>query len=82
MNKFITYIIKSESIDKLYIGYTANINQRLEKHNSKASKWTERGVPWKLVYLKEFDTKHDAIVYEHYLKSLKNRKYLEKIIAG
>jgi putative endonuclease len=77
--KFITYIIKSDSINKFYIGYTSDSEKRLKKHNTKSNKWTKRGVPWKVVYTKEFPTKSQAIKHERYLKKLKNKTYLEKL---
>lgn len=69
-------------MDKLYIGYTSNVDARLIKHNSGGSKWTRTGIPWRMVYTKVFDSKTEAIKYEKFLKNLKSRKLLEEIIAG
>ena len=40
---------------KTYIGYTNNLEQRLEKHNNGASSATTDFKPWKLVTYIAFD---------------------------
>ena len=82
MKKFITYILKSEKIDKFYIGYTSDIEKRILKHNNGSSNWTRKGIPWQITYTKSFETKAEAMEYEKFLKSLKNKNFLKKIIAG
>ena len=79
---FYTYVLWSESIDKYYIGYTWDVEQRLIKHNAGGSRWTKRGIPWHIVCVRSFKTKGDAIREEKRLKHLKSRKALEKYIAG
>ncbi len=37
-------------------------------------------IPWKLIYYQEFPSRAEAMRRERYLKSLKNKKYLLKII--
>jgi putative endonuclease len=56
-----------------YVGYTKNINKRLNLHNKgKGAKFT-RGRSWKLLYLEKYKTKKEAISREYYIK--KNRKF-------
>ena len=54
------YILYSQSIDAYYIGSTINLEDRLFRHNSGRSKYTKRGIPWTLVYVKEYATKAEA----------------------
>lgn len=76
-----TYILKNQKGD-LYIGQTNNLFERIERHNKNRVASTKKKGPWEIVWRKVFNTKSEAMKYERYLKSLKNKKYLEKIIAG
>jgi putative endonuclease len=77
---YYTYVVKSEKDNSYYIGYTQDIIKRLEYHNKGKSRFTKSRRPYKLVFKKEFETRKKAMNYEMYLKSLKKRSYLEKII--
>jgi putative endonuclease len=71
---FFVYLIGSTKKLKLtsYVGYTNNIQKRLNLHNrGKGAKFT-RGRKWKLIYSEKFKTKNEAIKRECYIK--KNRK--------
>ena len=78
---FYTYILYSVSKDKFYVGYTHNIELRLERHNSGNSRSTKAGIPWKLVHYEIFKTKSEAMKRESEIKRKKSRKYIEKLIA-
>jgi len=58
------YIIQSKSKGILYNGCTSDIDRRLFEHNNDLGRFTKRKGPWKLVYLKSFDTKTEALIYE------------------
>ncbi len=79
---FYTYILQSKTTNKYYIGSTQNIEKHLTQHNSGKSKSTRYDRPWELKYQKDFFTRSEAVRYERYLKSLKKRIQLEKIIAA
>ena len=78
---FYLYIIYSDKNDKYYIGYTGNLETRIEKHNLGATRSTRSGIPWKQVYYEEFDTKSEAIKRELEIKKKKSRKYIEELIG-
>ena len=66
---YYVYLLKSLQFpDKTYIGFTNNLEQRLEKHNNGASIHTSDHRPWKLVTYIWFDDKQKAISFEKYLK--------------
>src|SRR6056297_1398325 len=48
---FFLYILYSESKDRFYIGSTAKLDERINRHNSGRSKATKAARPWKLMYL-------------------------------
>jgi len=77
---YYVYILYSEIIDTYYVGSTGNLSDRLSRHNSGRSTYTRRGVPWKIVYTKEFETKSEAYRSEMYIKSQKSRKYIEGLL--
>ncbi len=77
---FSVYIIKSLITDKYYIGQTSDIKKRLLYHNSGYSKYTKSGIPWKLVYSENYDTRQKAMKRETELKNSKSRVMIEKII--
>jgi putative endonuclease len=76
-----TYILYSKSIDKYYVGYTYDLNLRLERHNSGWGKFSSNGIPWNLVYWESFENKSDAIKRENEIKRKKDRLYIERLIS-
>jgi putative endonuclease len=79
---YTVYIIYSSKLDKYYIGYTADINDRLLKHNRKSKGFSNLGRPWSLVYSQSFENKKDAMQRELQLKGWKNRERLEALIRS
>ena len=60
-----------------YVGYTNNLEKRLNLHNSsKGAKFT-RGRQWKLIYFKKFKNKNVALKEEFKLK--KNYNFRKRI---
>ena len=54
------------------MGYTNNLEKRVNSHNSgKGAKFT-RGKNWKLIYHEKYKTRREAMLRESYLKN--NRK--------
>ncbi|OGU65338.1 MAG: hypothetical protein A2499_03850 [Stygiobacter sp. RIFOXYC12_FULL_38_8] len=64
------------------IGYTHDLNLRLERHNSGWGKFSTKGIPWQLIYSEENMEKSQAINRENEIKSWKSKKEIEKLIAG
>lgn len=66
---YYVYLLRSiNSPGKTYVGYTVNVSERLEKHNSGGSLHTKDDGPWKLVAYLAFDTKQKALEFEKYIK--------------
>ena len=63
---------------KTYVGYSNNLNKRLEKHNSNLGAKSTRGYKWELIYKKKFISKSQAMSYEYHLKN--NRKLRKEIL--
>jgi len=58
-------------ISKTYVGYTNDINKRLQKHNSNKGAKATKGYKWVVIYKRRFLSKSKALSYEYKLK--KNR---------
>ncbi len=72
---FYVYIIYSPTIDIFYKGFTTDFNQRLQQHNNGESQYTSKSNDWKLVFVRKFAHKKEALKYEKMLKR-QNRKYI------
>lgn len=72
-----TYIL--ECSDKtLYTGWTNNLEQRLEAHNSgKGAKYTRSRIPAALVYYEAYRTPQEAMQREYQIKQLSRQEKLE-----
>ncbi|MCW3087484.1 MAG: nuclease superfamily protein [Sediminibacterium sp.] len=71
------YILYSRSYNKIYIGYTSDLEQRLLSHNELGKKgWTIRFRPWELIHTESFDTKEAALLREKSLKAGKGREWI------
>ena len=67
---FFVYMIGTKVKNKTisYVGYTNNLKNRLNLHNtSKGAKFT-RGRKWKLIYYKKYKSKNEAMKFEYNLK--------------
>ncbi len=76
---YYTYIVRC-SDDSLYTGYTNDLDNRIEAHNSgRGAKYTRGRGPVELVYYEEYPTKEEAMSREWHIKRL-TRPEKEKII--
>ena len=71
MLRYFVYILKSEKVDRFYIGSTKDIDKRIYEHNSSRARWTKRYQPWSLVYKEEFEIRGEAVKRERELKKMK-----------
>ena len=70
---FFAYILESTSTGHFYIGQTSDLARRLERHNAGKNRSTKSGIPWRILYWKDFETRSEAVMTERHLKSLKKR---------
>ena len=78
---FTVYILQSIHFEKIYIGFTSDIEKRIIAHNHPQNKgWTARFMPWKIIYTEIFDTKQQAMIREKQLKSAKGREFIKNEI--
>ena len=78
---FTVYILYSKSLDSYYVGFTNSIERRVSEHNRKKKKFTDKGIPWKLVYSENFTSKKEAMDKEKFIKSKKSKIFIIELIA-
>ncbi len=76
--QYFVYMLSSVNSNKkkTYVGYTNNIENRLKKHNSNKGAKATRGYKWKVIYLKKFLSKSEAMRHEYKLKKNKKERLL------
>ncbi|MBD3750509.1 MAG: GIY-YIG nuclease family protein [Sphingobacteriales bacterium] len=79
---FYTYILQSQKSGRYYIGHTADLKERLNRHNSGLVTATRNKGPWKIVYFEVFNAKLAANQRELSIKKMKSRIYIEKLIQS
>lgn len=77
---FHVYILQSDKTGKFYVGSTGNLEDRITRHNSGRSKATKNGIPWKLVYTEEFQTRNDAYKREMEIKAWKSHERIAQLV--
>jgi putative endonuclease len=76
---FYVYIIQSLKDESFYIGSTAGLEKRLAEHNSGRSTYTSAKMPWKLVYIEQYEAGTDAMKREAFLKRQRNRNFYQRL---
>jgi predicted GIY-YIG superfamily endonuclease len=51
--------------------------ERLIEHNGNHHHFTAHKGPWKLIFVRNFEHKADALKFEKKLKSLRNKKFIQ-----
>jgi len=69
--------------NKFYIGYSSvDVKTRLQKHNGKVVKSTQRRTPLKLVHFEAYPNKFDALRREKYFKTNKGKRTLRLMLRN
>ncbi len=78
---FTVYALYSEKYNKIYIGYTSDIDNRMVYHNELSKDgWTLKFRPWKLIYTEQYPTKQEAMKREKQMKSYRGREFVRSLI--
>jgi putative endonuclease len=76
---YTVYILYSQQFNKHYTGFTSNLPARLLSHNELGKDWTAKYRPSRIIYIKEFKTKQEAMIYEKWLKSGAGRDFIKSL---
>ena len=71
------YVLFSGKDNNFYIGYTQNLEKRLQEHNAKKNFSTKYRLPLKLIYVETCLNEEDAKRREDYLKTSQGRRFLK-----
>ncbi len=77
MDYFYVYVLQSEKDREFYTGYSSDLNQRIEQHNSGKVYSTRNRFPLKLVYYEACLNRQDATRREKYLKTSWGKRYIK-----
>jgi len=69
---YYVYVIKSEKVDRIYIGSTSDLEKRLSYHNNGKVQSTKPYTPYSLIYKEEFNIKREALKREIQIKNMGN----------
>jgi len=73
------YALKSEKIDRVYVGMTANLEKRLADHNLGRVFSTKGYRPWRIVFTEDCLDRMSARQREKYWKSGYGKEFLKKL---
>jgi len=80
---FTVYVLYSSSFNKIYIGFTSNLEARILSHNVLSVKgYTLKYRPWEIIHNEVFETKLAAMKREKELKSANGRKFIWSLIEN
>ena len=75
---YYVYLIKTLKgyLNKSYVGYTNDLQKRLNKHNTNQGARSTKGYKWQIVYKKRFYSKKKALSFEYKLKKDRNKRLI------
>ncbi len=74
---YYTYVIQSEKDGQFYTGFTGDLRNRLNEHNTGKVVSTKNRGPFRLIYYEACLNAQDATAREKYLKSGMGKRYLK-----
>ena len=77
---YYVYILESSIDGDFYKGSSSDYLKRFSDHNNGESKFTKTKGPWKLVFVRPFEAKREALIEEKRLKRC-NKDYLRWLIG-
>ncbi|EEI69957.1 GIY-YIG nuclease family protein [Lentilactobacillus hilgardii] len=79
IKKYYIYVLLCED-RTLYTGFTTNVEKRFQTHKlGRGAKYTRSHRPIKILFQKQFPTKHDALSAEYAFKQLTRKQKLQYI---
>ena len=77
---YYVYVIRSQLDGRLYIGYTTNLQNRLQKHRDGKVISTNPRRPFELIFYEAYKSMEDAKRRERYFKSTKGKSSLRMML--
>jgi putative endonuclease len=79
---YIVYILFSKKLNKHYVGFTENLEQRLVFHlnDSQSRKFTYNADDWELIFTLECQSKSQGLSIEKHIKSMNSKVYIQSLL--
>lgn len=77
---YFVYILQSKKVNRYYIGYTNDLNKRLNDHNIGKVRSTKTYRSWNIIYTEEFQNKNEAYKREIQIKSYKGGEAFKRLL--
>jgi putative endonuclease len=76
---YITYIIFSQKLNKFYTGQTIDLKRRIEEHNRGKTPFMASGMPWQIIFTKEFNSRRESLKLEKFIKKRGAERFLDDL---
>ena len=76
---FYVYILRSQRLQRYYVGSTEFVEKRLQEHNLGKSISTRAGIPWELIHIEVYTTRSEAVLQERRIKARGIGRYLTDV---
>ena len=77
---FYVYVLQSLKDERFYIGFSRNVEKRLDDHNAGRNTSTKPRRPFRIIYYEAHLNRTDAIRREKYLKTTKGKATLRQML--
>ena len=81
MKMFYVYVLRSLKNGKHYIGYTNDLDRRIEDHNRGKNRSVKNNGPFEVIHKELFQNRFEAIRRELQIKSYKGGEAFKQLIS-
>jgi putative endonuclease len=78
----VVYVLFSERTQRYYTGQSQDLQNRLSEHNAGETPSIKKGIPWKLVWNKECESRSEALKLENKIKKRGAKRFLDDLSRG
>ncbi|UZJ37783.1 GIY-YIG nuclease family protein [Prosthecochloris sp. SCSIO W1103] len=71
-----------EARNVYYVGVSSDPTRCLEFHNSQETRFTARYRPWKMIFMKRYPGRSEALAIERRIKSWESKLMIARIVSG
>ena len=80
--EYVVYILHSNQLGKYYIGFTQNLDMRLDfrQNDIQTRKFSYKAKDWELIFTIECESKFQGLSIERHIKSMKSKVYIQNLL--